>query len=147
MADEIKSFLGTGWSFPPAFDKLAAGTRMVSNEEDIAESVFVILNTTPGERIMQPEFGCDLKRLVFEQLDDTLISSLNFMIYHALLNFEPRIHFIGAEIVNRDNLDGVLHIRVDYSIIITNTRHNIVFPFYLIEGTNLATTELKQLNE
>lgn len=147
MADEIKSFLGNGWSFPPFFNKAKAGVQMVSNEEDIAESIFVILNTTPGERIMQPEFGCDLKRLVFEQLDDSLQSALNFMIYHALLNFEPRIHFINAEIVNRENLDGVLYVRVNYSIIITNTRHNIVFPFYLIEGTNISRTELIQLNE
>jgi phage baseplate assembly protein W len=147
MASEMKSFLGTGWSFPPSFDRRHAGVHLVSDEEDIAQSIFVILNTTPGERIMQPEFGCDLKRLVFEQLNDSLLSGLNFMIYHALLNFEPRIHFINAEIVDRENLDGVLHIRVNYSIVITNTRHNIVFPFYLTEGTNLLETELRQLNE
>lgn len=147
MADEIKSFLGTGWSFPPAFNKSKAAARMVSDEEDIAESIFVILNTTPGERIMQPEFGCDLKRMVFEKLDDSLQASLDFMIYHALLNFEPRIHFINAEIINRESLDGILYIRVNYTIIITNTRHNIVFPFYLIEGTNISKTELIQLNE
>lgn len=138
MKSIIPSFLGTGWSFPPAFDKLYGNAKLVSDEADIAESIRLILGTTPGERLMQPEFGCDLRRLVFEKIDGSLVAGLNHMIYHALLNFEPRINFIGAEIINRNELDGILHIQVNYSIIITNTRHNIVFPFYLLEGTNIT---------
>jgi phage baseplate assembly protein W len=87
---------------------------------------------------MQPEFGCNLKKLVFEKIDSSLIAELNHLIYHALLDFEPRINFLTAEIINRNELDGILHIQVNYSIIITNTRHNIVFPFYLLEGTNIS---------
>ncbi|OCX53149.1 hypothetical protein BEL04_02200 [Mucilaginibacter sp. PPCGB 2223] len=139
MPDDIQSFLGTGWSFPPAFTKSPEMVRMVSDEKDIAQSLHIILNTTPGERIMQPEFGCDLKRLAFEINDSTLIANFNHIIYHALLNFEPRVNFIDAKIIDRDELDGVLHIQVNYKIIITNTRHNIVFPFYLQgEGTNVS---------
>ncbi len=139
MAEDIQSFLGTGWSFPPAFTKSPEMTRMVSDLKDIEQSLFIILSTTPGERIMQPEFGCDLKRLAFEINDSTLIANFNHIIYHALLNFEPRVNFIEAKIVNREELDGVLHIEVNYRVIITNTRHNIVFPFYLQgEGTNVS---------
>ncbi|WP_448699244.1 GPW/gp25 family protein [Mucilaginibacter sp. AW1-3] len=139
MPEDIQSFLGTGWAFPPTFTKSPEMVRMVSDEKDIEQSLHIILNTTPGERIMQPEFGCDLKRLAFEINDSTLIANFNHIIYHALLNFEPRVTFIEAIIVNRDELDGVLHIQVDYKIIITNTRHNIVFPFYLQgEGTNVS---------
>lgn len=138
MESVIRSFLGTGWSFPPVFDKANRHVRMVSDEEDIAESIRIILSTTPGERLMQPEFGCNLKKLVFEKIDSTLIAELNHLIYHALLDFEPRINFLNAEIINRDELDGILHIQVNYSIIITNTRHNMVFPFYLLEGTNIS---------
>jgi len=112
---------------------------MVSNVQDIEQSLLIILSTIPGERLMRPEFGCDLKRLVFEINDSTLIANFNHIIYHALLNFEPRVNFIEAIIINRDELDGVLQVQVNFEIITTNTRHNIVFPFYLQgEGTNVS---------
>ena len=139
MDIELKSFLGTGWSFPPAFNNSRFTLKMVSDEEDIAESIRILLGTTPGERIMQPEYGCNLKKLVFEKVDSILEAELNHLVYHALLEFEPRVDFIGSAIIKRDELDGILHIRVDYKIIITNTRHNIVFPFYLIQGTNISS--------
>jgi phage baseplate assembly protein W len=137
MEIELQSFLGTGWSFPPVFKKEGKNIITVSDEQDIAESVFILLNTTPGERIMRPEYGCGLKKLVFERHDSNFFAQLNHLIYYALLNFEPRINFIDAEVVNIDNLDGLLYIKINYTIIITNTRHNIVFPFYLLEGTNI----------
>ncbi len=138
MPDKVQSFLGTGWGFPPLFIKKPDIVKMVSNEEDIKESIFIILSTTPGERIMQPEFGCDLKRLAFEINDSTLIATFDHIIYHALLNFEPRVNYINTEIINRDELDGTLYLQINFKIIITNTRHNIVFPFYLQgEGTNV----------
>jgi phage baseplate assembly protein W len=143
MADEIQTFLGTGWGFPPSFDKAAKNVKMVADIIDIAESIHIILATIPGERLMQPQFGCSLIRTVFEQTDSNLVTSLSHLIYHALLDFEPRIVFLGIEVLDLNGLNGILSIRVDYSIIITNTRHNIVFPFYLIEGTNLSSTDFK----
>lgn len=134
------SFLGTGWSFPVYFDKVNAGVQMASDVEDIAQSIRIILGTTPGERLMQPEFGCNLKSLLFERADESLVARLNHLVYHALLNFEPRVNFLEAVVLESEALAGELHIRVDYSIISTNTRHNIVFPFYLIEGTNISAT-------
>jgi uncharacterized protein len=134
---EQKSFLGTGWGFPPSFSKDRKEAGMVSEEEDIAQSIFILLNTEPGERPMRPEYGCNLRELVFERQDSAFIASLNHQIAYALLNFEPRVNFIDTNIISRDDLDGVLHIQVNYTVIITNTRHNIVFPFYLLEGTNL----------
>jgi phage baseplate assembly protein W len=137
MINERQSFLGTGWTFPPTFDPVNNVVRMVSNAEDIEESIRLIINTTPGERMMQPEFGCNIKKLVFEKIDSNLVGELNHLVAQALLDFEPRVNFINAEIVQRNELDGILYIRVHYSIVITNTRHNIVFPFYLVEGTNM----------
>lgn len=135
---EPNSFLGTGWSFPPDFNRMDRSVMMVSDITDIEESIRIILSTTPGERIMQPRFGCDLKRLVFEKIDSTLTASLDHLIYHALLEFEPRISFLNTEILESEELDGKLLIRIHFKVIITNSRHNIVFPFYLIEGTNIA---------
>jgi phage baseplate assembly protein W len=139
MPDEVQSFLGAGWGFPPAFTRSPDMVQMVSDEKDIKESIFIILSTTPGERIMQPEFGCDLKRLAFEINDSTLIATFNHLIYHALLNFEPRVNYIDTHIIDRNELDGILHLQINFKIITTNTRHNIVFPFYLQgEGTNVS---------
>jgi len=133
-----QSFLGTGWGFPPSFDRVMHRTRLVSDTEDIAESIRLILSTRPGERIMQPTFGCYLSRLVFEKVDAAMIAELNHMIYHALLDFEPRVNFISADVLDREILDGAIHIAVHYAIVTTNTRHNLVFPFYLNgEGTNI----------
>lgn len=137
--EEVKSFLGTGWSFPPVFNRSDHSVSMVSDINDIEESIRIILSTTPGERIMQPEFGCDLKRLVFEKIDSTLIASLDHLIYHALLNFEPRITFLSTEVLEQNDGNGLLHINIHYKVIITNSRHNIVFPYYLIEGTNVSS--------
>ena len=137
--EEVKSFLGTGWSFPPVFNKSDHSVSMVSDMNDIEESIRIILGTTPGERLMQPEFGCDLKRLVFEKIDSTLIASLDHLIYHALLNYEPRITFLNTEILEQNDSNGLLHISINFKVIITNSRHNIVFPYYLIEGTNVSS--------
>ena len=138
MAKEIQSFLGTGWSFPPSFDKLDASVLMVSDVADIEESIRIILSTLPGERFMQPDFGCDIKRLVFENVDSMMISELNHIIYHALLQYEPRIRFIDANVVDRSQDKGALYMQINYSIIATNTRHNMVYPFYYLEGTNIS---------
>jgi Bacteriophage baseplate protein W len=138
MAKEIQSFLGTGWSFPPSFDKLDASVQMVSDFADIEESIRIILSTIPGERLMQPDFGCDIKKLVFEIADTWLVSELNHIIYHALLQYEPRINFIGLTVADRSQQAGVLYVQLTYTIIATNTRHNMVYPFYYQEGTNIS---------
>ena len=138
MEQEERTFLGRGWSFPPSFDKMNNASQMSSGITDIEESIRIILGTTPGERIMQPEFGCHIKRMVFEQLSSNLITEISHIIGHALLNFEPRIRFHHAEVLDEADLDGMIRMRIDYSVISTNTRHNIVYPFYLAEGTNVS---------
>lgn len=138
MKKELHSFLGTGWSFPPTFDRFSNAVKMVSELEDISESIYLILETFPGERIMQPAFGCYLKRLVFEKLDESLVVQINEVIAKALLYFEPRVKFINAEVISTDNIAGFINLRVNFTVIITNTRHNIVYPFYFTEGTNVS---------
>ena len=133
----MKSFLGKGWSFPPVFDKLNLGVRMEENEMDIESSIRLILNTYPGERLMQPEFGCSLKRMNFENFNKGTLTQIADIIGTALLFFEPRILFEKVELVDHNIESGIVVLRVVYNIIITNTRTNIVFPYYILEGTNL----------
>lgn len=137
MNNEINSFLGTGWGFPPSFNKFNNNVQMVSDLQDIEQSIRIILETFPGERVMQPEFGCFLKRLVFEKIDAALILQINETIGKALLNFEPRIKFQNCEVAGMDDANGILNIVINFTVIITNTRHNIVYPFYITEGTNV----------
>jgi len=111
---------------------------MVSDQVDIEESIRIILGTIPGERVMQPTFGCNLRRLVFETVDARLVTELNHLVYNALLDFEPRVNFLGADVLELREEAGLLRIRIDYSIVVTNTRHNMVYPFYFTEGTNLS---------
>jgi phage baseplate assembly protein W len=132
------SFLGRGWAFPPSFDRGSMSVKMVSELEDIQESIRIILSTTPGERVMQPAFGCPLRRMVFERLDTAFINELNDIIRQALLNFEPRIRFIEAVVIQENVLEGIVYIEIGFSVIITNTRHNLVYPFYFLEGTNIS---------
>jgi phage baseplate assembly protein W len=134
MFQEIKSFLGTGWSFPPSFNKFSHTADLASDLVDIEESIFIILGTTPGERIMQPKFGSYIKRLAFETIDRGLIIRINEEIGRAILHFEPRIRFQKSEVSSRDDYNGVLMIQISYTVIITNTTHNMVYPFYFYEA-------------
>jgi phage baseplate assembly protein W len=137
MSDNVKSFLGKGWSFPPVFDKLSLGVRMEENEQDIESSIRLILNTYPGERLMQPDFGCSLYRMSFENVDKGSVAQIGEIVRVALLNFEPRILFEKVELVEHNVNEGIVILRLIYTVIITNTRSNIVFPYYIMEGTNL----------
>lgn len=128
------NFLGTGWSFFPSFDDLSEGVEMVSGERDIKQSLMILLNTSPGERIMKPEYGCDIRSFVFQEIDNSQIHVLKDTIANAILNYEPRIKVEEISIDAENYLDGIITIEIDYFIITTNTRNNIVFPYYLSEG-------------
>lgn len=130
------SFLGTGWSFPPEFS-IRAGVRMVSAEEDIRQSLHIVLATAPGERVMRPAFGAGIKQQIYENIDATTIAILKDAIRRAILFFEPRVVVEAISADAAQALDGRLNFLIDYTIISTNTRHNIVYPFYCLEGSDV----------
>lgn len=132
-----KSFLGTGWGFPPEFVKTRSEVKMISDEEDIKSSLHILLSTRLGERVMVPDYGCNLDELLFERLDRTLITYVVELIKTAILYHEPRIDVIAIDISESDPLEGMLLIEIDYRIRATNSRTNMVFPFYKEEGTNI----------
>jgi len=134
---ENQGFLGSGWSFPPKFDKYSKSVVMDKGEVDIENSIRIILGTYPGERLMNPNFGCAVKRMNFENLDKGNVTRIQEIVGNALVQFEPRVKFQSIEIISQDEQEGLIVLQLNYTIISTNTRHNIVFPYYLIEGTNL----------
>jgi len=130
MRQDDPSFLGRGWAFPPAFDPQTGEAMLVQSEEDIVESLRILMETRPGERVMQPTYGCRLHDLVFDPIDPETETEIEVAISRAILFFEPRIVLDAVHISTEDALEGSLRIRLDYTIRSTNSRHNVVFPFY-----------------
>lgn len=135
-------FLGTGWSFPPTFSTASSGVEMLDQEADIASSLEILFSTSPGERVMLPEFGCNMEELVFESLDTTMKALMTDKIESAILYFEPRIDLESVQLDDSNELEGVVLIEIIYRVRATNSRYNFVFPFYKQEGTdiNLSAT-------
>lgn len=113
------------------------GLELSHNEQDIAESIFILLSTTPGERVMNPKYGCDLQSMVFSNMSTSNKTRLEDMINTAILYFEPRVRVVAIRIENPDPLTGRLEINITYDIKGTNSRKNMVYPFYLSEGTDI----------
>lgn len=135
--DGDRAFLGRGWSFPPQFHRRGKEAVMVSGEEDIRQALVVLLSTVPGERVMRPTFGCGLKAMVFETMDEGTVAEIRDVVERAVLFFEPRITLNRVDVTFPDPLGGRLDLVLDYTVRETNTRSNMVYPFYLFEGTNV----------
>lgn len=132
-----EAFLGTGWSFPPEFNKGSKLVLMRSGADDIRESLSVIITTRLGERIMEPKFGCNLEEILFKPLDLTIKTYASDLIRSAILYFESRINLHSVDLSKGDDLGGLLLIELDYTIRSTNSRMNMVYPYYRAEGTDL----------
>ena len=135
-------YLGRGWSFPPTFTNAPAGVAMLADEADVASSLEILLSTTPGERVMQPLYGCNLSELVFESLDTRMKTLMADKIESAILYYESRVKLNSVSLDDSDDVEGVVLIAIDYTVKTTNSRFNFVFPYYKTEGTdiNLTTT-------
>ena len=130
------SFLGKGWSFPPTFNKYTQDVELIVDEEDIDSSLHILLSTRLGERVMLPDYGCNLDELIFNPLTTTLKTYVKDLIKTAILYHEPRIDIDSIDIVETSEI-GMLEVSVVYTIRTTNTRYNFVYPFYINEGTNV----------
>tara|TARA_B100000989_G_C19340214_1_gene384647 strand:+ start:244 stop:660 length:417 start_codon:yes stop_codon:yes gene_type:complete len=137
MEDLEKSFLGKGWSFPPTFDKKLGDIEMVTMDEDIKQSLEIYFSTKLGERIMRSDYGCFLHSQVFELANESLIQGLSKELERSINEFEPRILVIEIKANKKDSSEGLIEINVAYEIRATNNRSNIVFPFYINEGTRI----------
>ena len=122
-------FIGRGWSFPPAFNVVAGGVEMRTGEADIKESLEIIFTTVLGERVMRPMFGCSLDDSVFEVMNTTRVAWTENLIRTAIIYHEPRID-ADRITVEPDPASGALLIAISYRIRGSNSRFNLVYPFY-----------------
>lgn len=128
------SFLGKGWSFPPAFSFGGKELSMSSEIEDIQQSLEILFGTRIGERIMQEDFGSSLSDYQFEEISPAVLNRIERMIKEAVLYYEARIK-LNAVDFNRDQEQaGILFIHLDFEVPESNSRYNMVYPFYLVEG-------------
>lgn len=130
-----QSFLGRGWRFPigtaPIAGQNAGPIAEAAKDDKITQSIWMILTTAPGERVMRPDFGCGLNQLVFANLSQETIGQVTNAVTLALARWEPRIQVLAVNAAPSPTLENVLLIGIEYLVLETNSRFNLVYPFYL----------------
>jgi phage baseplate assembly protein W len=134
QTDLTKAFLGVGWAFPPQVEADGTITEAVY-EEDIRQAIRIILGTNPGERVMRPDFGAGLNAFVFEPVSTTTMALVQTRVQDALIAWEPRIDVEQVRVTTDSNERYKLLIDITYRVRATNAVGNLVYPFYLQEGT------------
>lgn len=134
---ETGGFLGQGWSFPPTFIKGLNTVSLVKAEEDIKQSLNILFSTILGERVMRSDYGSNLYQQVFEPNEPAFRTMIMDLMNQAISKYETRITLDDISITTQD-LEGRVDISVFYTVESTNTRSNIVYPYYLTEGTNVS---------
>ncbi len=122
-------FLGKGWKFP--FTVKNGRIASAAEEDSIKESILIILGTAKGERLMRPGFGSGLYNLVFAPNNTSTATMVEFYVKEALLEWEPRIEVLKVDVSSDANSGNKLEITINYLVKSTNTKENLVYPFYL----------------
>ncbi len=133
---EKNTFLGRGWAFPVSFSSGSSQVAMVENEEDIRQSLIILLNTSIGERVLRPEYGANMEDLLFEALNVTTATMITNRIKRAILFHEPRVKVEDID-MRPDFEEGRIEVLISYFIISTNNRQNLVYPYLFIEATDV----------
>jgi uncharacterized protein len=134
--EPVDRFIGLSWSFPPEFVKSGSAqaergeVAMVGGIRNIQESLGIIIGTALGERLMRPDFGCNLEERVFDAMNASMLSYVETLVRSAILYHEPRIDADDVKVV-ADQPAGRLDIRIGYVVRGANSRFNVVYPFYL----------------
>lgn len=132
-----KNFLGKGFGFPMKIDKNTGRIYEVSGEDDIKQAIYIIIMTVKGERVMRPDFGCEIHNYAFETIDFTTLSQMESCVKKALILLEPRITDIQINAVQDDMNSGKVLINISYIVRRTNNPYNLVYPFYINEGIEI----------
>jgi phage baseplate assembly protein W len=134
VADD--QFLGRGGGFPVTFGNQGRAVKVAEAEEDIRQSLEILLSTHVGERVLNPTFGWKRDSLMFEPLSTSFAAYLTRDIETAILFFESRVELSSVNFETEPGQEGLVLIRIDYTVRTTNTRTNLVYPFYVTEATN-----------
>ncbi|HAS46056.1 MAG TPA: hypothetical protein DCS93_36575 [Microscillaceae bacterium] len=137
MSEEEIPFLGTGWGFPPQFSAGGRNLGMAKNAPNVHKSILILLQTDLGERVMQEDFGGSLSRFQFEEINNNLLSEIKDLVSDAIINHETRVALDKVEVVQDNQVEGRLLVELQYTVRATNTRYNMVYPFYINEATNI----------
>ena len=130
MESEDKKYIGNGWCFPVRTD--AAGKiKLVTGNEDIEQAIHIILETSPGERVMRPLFGCRDKEMVFNSIRPETMTLMADAVQQALTMWEPRIFVKNVRVERDPRVDTALVCNIEYEINTTHDTRNIVHPFYI----------------
>ena|ERR1044072_2238922 len=129
-------FLGQGWAFPPTFIKGVNAVALAKSEEVIKQNLSILLSTTLGERVMRSDYGAGLQQQVFEPMDAAFKTYVTSIVSDAITNYEPRINLDRIDVFV-DSEEGRIELTINFTIISSNSRANIVYPYYLNEGTNV----------
>lgn len=131
------SILGTGWSFPPEFAPAAGGVRMTHDEDDVEASLRILFGTALGERFLRPRYGLDMHEILFEPMSTTLKTYLEDRIRTTVLVYEPRIKPLTLHLDTSRQNEGNVTLILDYEVRATNTRFNLVYPFYATDSSEV----------
>ena len=134
MSNSFESFLGRGWKFPVKVDPNTGKILTSEYEIDIQEPIKIILMTKKGERVMRPDFGCDIHNHLFDVIDYTLLKQIEKKVKDSLISFEPRITDIEVLAEIDDKNEQIININISYLVRTTNNPFNLVYPFYINEG-------------
>jgi phage baseplate assembly protein W len=129
-----QEFLGVGWAYPLGIDSKTKDIALSRYEKDVEEAILIILKTAPGERVMRPDFGCGIHDYVFAPNNTNTASMVRFHVEQALSRWEPRIDHLVVSVAADSYRPEVLLITIDYTIRSTDSRFNLVYPFYLERG-------------
>lgn len=135
MSKTKNNITGVGWAFPPAFDPHTKQVETITGEEEIIQSLQILLGTRPGERILNQRFGCNVNIALFKSITLSEKTVLENIIERAIVDYEPRITANKVDVDVSQAVDGIINIQIDFTIRKTNSRHNIVYPFFIGEGT------------
>lgn len=125
-----QDFLGTGWAFPVLPDP-SGRLSYVSDQASIQDCLLVLLQTATGERVMRPDLGTTAPTLVFAPGSPANLRLLENSITDAIQAYEPRVELDSVVAEPTPGQENQVVVSVNYQIRRTNTKANLVFPFYL----------------
>jgi phage baseplate assembly protein W len=146
MADDPREFLGRGWRFPVSVN-LTGGVSTSAYEENVRQSIFIILGTAPGERVMRPDFGCRIHDLMFAPNNTITATRAEFYCEEAIYKYEPRIKEVNVAATPNAVEPNRLDIHIEYVISGTNDKRNLVYPFYLRTAEDEAVVDADKATE